>query len=227
MKQPLPLLVLICCAPILAISQQDTSFLVSYSYKQKIAINQSSNSSGNETTQRKDDKLPAGSDSTRDGSAGEVKNLIDEFSFSVTAFILANKDSSKTYFRLQAIEADPNSNDQGVNVDLYSSVNMPDTIFYKSGDWSIQMQGDWIVPDRVELMPVETNEKKLILGYWCKKYIANNSEGKSGIIIWATEELPNTLLPYTGLSTFRGGILEIEHMSEEWHAVAKKIEITK
>lgn len=227
MRILLSLLVLSFCIPLTGICQQDSSFLVSYSYKQKIAINQTSDSSGNGATNNHAENAPVGSDSTNNGSAGEVKTLIDEFSLSVSAFILANKDSSKTYFRLHTVEADPNSSEQGTNVDLYSSVNMPDTIFYKNGDWSIQMQGDWIVPDRVELVVVETNEKKMILGYSCKKYIANDSEGKPGITIWATEKLPNTLLPYTGLSSFKGGILEIEHKGEEWHAVAQRIEIIK
>ena len=168
----LPLLVLSCCIPLSVICQQDSSFLVSYSYKQKIAINQTVDSSGNKATNNHTENAPVGSDSTNNGSAGEVKTLIDEFSLSVSAFILANKDSSKTYFRLHTIEADPNSSEQGTNVDLYSSVNMPDTIFYKNGDWSIQMQGDWIVPDRVELVVVETNEKKMILGYRCKNRVA-------------------------------------------------------
>lgn len=101
MRNSLHLLILTFWVPLPGICQQDSNFLVTYSYKQKIAINQTIDSSVNKATQINDEKAPVGSDSANSASAGEVLNLMDEFNFSVSAFIIANKDSSKTYFRLE------------------------------------------------------------------------------------------------------------------------------
>lgn len=213
--------------PIGAFCQSDSTFLVTFLSSQTVDLNQNSNSTAPVGNQDKGRTVIVLGDTTYESTLGEMEKLISTFNFSTTYWILANKDSSKSYFRMDNSEIIPNEKEPEDNSNISVSVSMPDTNFYKDGRWIIQRGTSTKIPEPVTLEVLETKEKKVILGYLCTKFVAKDSTGNPSIFIWASDRLPNTLLPFTGLTGFKYGILEIDHKSKGWHTKATRIRILK
>jgi hypothetical protein len=133
----------------------------------------------------------------------------------LSMYILANTDSSKIFF--ESNDGSKTEGQKGVNV----NISTPDTFYYKEGNWR-KLGGTGPVT-LVSLVLIETGEKKKILGYECIKFVSSDSTGKENVVIWASKELPGTLIPYTGLKEFKYGILEIDNIKNQSHTMATKV----
>lgn len=123
--------------------------------------------------------------------------------------IIADNESSKMFFG--SIEQ------QKTNIGVV--VNTPDTIFYSKGNWTRLYDGVLEPIEGQSFQVKETQETKLILGYKCIKFVSPDED----LIFWACKDLPNTLLPYTGLQQFKYAILEIQRGIDNLHTIATEI----
>ena len=103
-------------------------------------------------------------------------------------------------------------------------INTPDTLFYEKQQWSSVKDG---VKTNLPLTIIsysKTDEHKTILGYDCIKFNACNNLNKESYEIWASKDLPETLLPITGLKEFKYGVLAMKERSGLWDVKAIKID---
>lgn len=142
--------------------------------------------------------------------------FIENFDLETSFFIMANNHESKTILHDDRDQV--NDAESGMKIKLKG----PDTLYYKDRNWTyIKNEGEAKLPV-VKMKVKATEEFKDILGYHCRKYDCTDTSGKK-YIIWATGQLPNTLLPFTGLEKFEGGILETYAEGRKAHTKAEKI----
>lgn len=70
----------------------------------------------------------------------------------------------------------------------------------------------------------KTEDQKLILNYLCTRYIMKRLDNGKNYEVWATKELPSTLLPLPGVRAFPYAALEVTDLSGLWTKKATQIE---
>lgn len=205
--------------------QKPKLYFVAYHYSQSSYNKEMADSVKKQIGNDASAKIIVAGDSTYEATLDEILPDIGKFSFDAPVYMLANKDSSRLFFNMNQQDS-KSLTDNGINLNITSAINTPDTLFFKNGIWTIQ-RGEIKEPydSPVTFDVTETNETKEILGYQCKKYLALDNYGKPEITIWATKELPNTLVPCVGLTSFVSAILEVEHKSDNWQLKVQKIKL--
>ena len=189
-----------------ALPQKSKTFFVEYFHKQESPILLPNDGKTNFIVTYPD----SNNKQIIDTVAGSLS--FDSFKFETLVFMIANHDSSKTFFSTVKTASD--------NVNI--SINTPDTLFYsRKGTWTKVSSGEFESIASLSISVVETKEKKNILGYECIKYVSLDAE--TDIVFWASKQLPCTILPYTGLKQFKYGILEVEDLKNKSHTKATKI----
>lgn len=85
--------------------------------------------------------------------------------------------------------------------------NSPDSIQYNGKFWYYFNKGKSTRNSSRKITFTETGEKKLLLGYNCRRIVGIYSETGIEVELWITEELPNTMMPTSELSPTVGGVL--------------------
>jgi GLPGLI family protein len=160
----------------------------------------------------------------------EVMRLPDNRSFSMFYYMVANTDSSKLFFRRTKKPKSSIDDFQmrpGRRMVVESIIITPDTQFYKQGRW-ISLKDDKWEPAKTYAMEfTETGQTRKILGYQCSQFVATDSAGNQLVRVWATKELPGTLIPMVGLEYFPYGILEIRHLAKGWKLLPRRVKKLK
>ena len=146
------------------------------------------------------------------GDSMYISEIVKNIKFQKEIKIRADKNESYTVFL-----SDENSG----NV----KINTPDTLIYRNKQWTRVRNNEHENISNINLQFTETKDHKQILKYNCLKFLALNLATNEKYIIWASKELPGTLLPMTGLAGFKYGILEMKEVSNKWKAEAKEIRI--
>jgi hypothetical protein len=146
------------------------------------------------------------------GDSMYVSEIVKGIKFQKKIKIVADKNESFTFF---LADEDP----------LHVRINTPDTLIYRNNQWIRVSDNKYDNIKRLVLEFTETKEHKQILKYDCMKFLAVNKATNEKYTIWASKQLPNTLLPMTGIVGFKYGILEIEESMNKWKAEAEEIKI--
>ncbi len=142
---------------------------------------------------------------------GTVTVNLPEIKIEATFYILANQNSSKQY-----IDSIISISGGKGNLDI------PDTIYYSEGKWTKLQEGKLSDLKTRSFDFIKTKEVTEILGFKCTKYLAFDNM----LEIWATDQLPNTLIPFTGLTQFTQGILELTDHSSNTKIIATRVLIS-
>ena len=159
----------------LANAQKTPTFKVQYLSKQKAKLDNAIKSQIGTVTYRD-------SNNVERTIQTPIKFDFSDFEFEAIGFIIANSESSKTYY------AGTGNQTSG---DVAIAINTPDTIYYNKGNWKSLSDGKYSKVPIQKIDVTETKETKKILGYDCIKFISKDGN----IEFWASKSLPNTLLP--------------------------------
>lgn len=160
----------------------------------------------------------------------EVMRMPGNRPLSMLYYMIANADSSKLFYRRTKKPKSSIDDFQirpGRRMVVESLIIMPDSQFYKQGRWITLMDDKWTPNITYKMEFTETGQTRKILGYQCSQFVATDSAGNQLVRVWATKELPGTLIPMVGLEYFPYGILEIRHLAKGWKLLPRRVKKLK
>jgi GLPGLI family protein len=124
---------------------------------------------------------------------------------------------------VSAITLYNSSQDKSSNVQM--TINTPDTIFNTADSWEKVKDGKREKMETYSLPFVKTAETKKIVGITCTKYKTSDNSPRN-IWIWVSTALPGTIVPFAGLISVPGAILEIQEFGKS-PSIATAISLKK
>lgn len=107
------------------------------------------------------------------------------------------------------------------------TIHTPDTLKFCGGQWTSVIKSGYKHIPAKKTMVKSTGQHKMILGLLCDKFLVNDVDSGNNYFVWANNTLPKTLIPVTGLTGFRYGILEVQAIDDTWSITATHIERLK
>ena len=221
-KLILPIILLNYCS--ITFAQKKQTFLVEYFSEQKTISTSLADSVKERKVPIKVYTIYNGDTTKTDTIETSIGDLIGSSNFSMTFYILSNKDISKTFYTLG------NKSNSGSDAKTPFNINVSvDTIFYDRKNW-YKMSDGLIERDSVgtyyaKISFMKTSEIKNILGYKCIKFVSSGKDKDKNISFWGCKDLPATLIPYAGITNFGYGILQVDN--PKLGSVTKATKITK
>jgi hypothetical protein len=198
-------IILVWVISILSFSKQNSiSYEIIYDYKEAINSNVSI-----------DDNIEMIMvDGDGDTTRSNIKNKIDKNLFDITFQIITCGNDGGS-----VVKIDYSNSSNGLQMELKT----PDKLVLQNNKW-YSYSGNHVkaIPE-IFYYAVESDSFKVILGYRCQKFSITETESGNKFDVWATKDLPNTLMPGAGYKPFPGAVLEMDFPERKAKFIAQKI----